>query len=69
MARPAGFFSTLEKEKPAAYRERSVEEKLMWLEDILEFSEAALTPGEKAVRERFRRDDFPERGGTVKEET
>ena len=55
----AGFSYTLEDEK-------STEEKLQWLEDLMEFSEAALTPKEKAVRERFRSGAFPKSGGAGK---
>lgn len=51
----AGFSYTLEDEKLAEYSRMSIEERLQWLEDIMEFSEAALTPKEKAVRERFRK--------------
>ena len=63
MKKNEGLFYTLEKEKIAAYLRMSTEERLEWLEDIMEFSEAALTPKEKAVRDRFRR------GGAAKGET
>ena len=49
-----GFSYTLEKEDIINYMKLSDAEKLQWLEDIVLFSEKALTVENKAVRDYFR---------------
>jgi hypothetical protein len=49
-----GFHYTLEREDILNYMNLSDEEKLIWLEEIVLFTEKALTPKEKKVREYFR---------------
>ncbi|MFH1096513.1 MAG: hypothetical protein ABH886_09540 [Candidatus Desantisbacteria bacterium] len=49
-----GFCYTLEKEDILNYMKFSTEEKLKWLEEIVVFTEEALTAKEKRVREYFR---------------
>jgi len=49
-----GFYYTLEKEDIVNYMKLSAREKLKWLEEIVLFTEKALTPKEKKVREYFR---------------
>lgn len=49
-----GFCYTLEKEDIVNYMKLSDEEKLKWLEEIVLFTEKALTPKEKKIREYFR---------------
>lgn len=49
-----GFYYTLEKEDILNYMKLSDEEKLNWLEEIVSFTEKALTAKEKKVREYFR---------------
>jgi len=49
-----GFYYTLEKEDIINYMKLSTKEKLNWLEEIVLFTEKALTPKEKKVREHFR---------------
>lgn len=49
-----GFCYTLEKEDIVNYMKLSDEEKLNWLEEIVSFTEKALTPKEKKVRDYFR---------------
>ena len=56
-----GFRYTLEKEDIVNYMKLSDEEKLNWLEEIVSFTEKALTPKEKKVRDYFR-----DNGETVK---
>lgn len=49
-----GFHYTLEKEDILNYMKLSTREKLNWLEEIVIFTEKALNPKEKKVREYFR---------------
>ncbi|MEW5767937.1 MAG: hypothetical protein AB1797_09985 [bacterium] len=49
-----GFHYTLEKEDILNYMKLSTLEKLTWLEEITLFTEKALTPEEKKVREYLR---------------
>ena len=49
-----GFYYTLEKEDILNYMKLSTREKLTWLEEIVSFTEKALTPKEKKVRDYFR---------------
>jgi hypothetical protein len=49
-----GFRYTLEKEDIVNYMKLSDEEKLNWLEEVVSFTEKALTPKEKKVRDYFR---------------
>ena len=49
-----GFYYTLEKEDIINYMKLSAKEKLTWLEEIVLFTEKALTPKDKTVREYFR---------------
>ena len=49
-----GFYYTLEREDIVNYMKLSDEEKLNWLEEIVLFTEKALTPKEKKVRDYFR---------------
>ena len=49
-----GFYYTLEKEDIVNYMKLSAMEKLKWLEEIVLFTEKALTPEEKKIREYFR---------------
>lgn len=49
-----GFYYTLEKEDIVNYMKLSTREKLTWLEEIVLFTEKALTPKEKKVRDYFR---------------
>ena len=49
-----GFSYTLEKEDILNYMKLSTKEKLNWLEEIVLFTEKALTPKGKKVREHFR---------------
>jgi len=49
-----GFWYTLGKEDIVNYMKLSDEEKLNWLEEIVSFTEKALTPKEKKVRDYFR---------------
>jgi len=49
-----GFYYTLEREDIVNYMKLSDEEKLNWLEEIVSFTEKALTPKEKKVRDYFR---------------
>lgn len=49
-----GFSYTLEDEKIIEYMKLSTEDKLNWLEDIVSFTEMALTAKEKKIREYFR---------------
>jgi hypothetical protein len=48
-----GFFYTLEDEKILEYMKLTVEEKLQWLEEIAELTEATLTEKEKEFRRRL----------------
>jgi lipase chaperone LimK len=54
-----GFRYTLEREKIAEYMRLSAEEKLQWLEDIQEFTEAALTEKTRRIRDHFRNGPQP----------
>ena len=45
-----GFSYTLEDEKILEYMKLTTEEKLQWLEDILELTESTLTKKEKEFR-------------------
>ncbi len=49
-----GFYYILEKEDIVSYMKLSTREKLIWLEEIVLFTEKALTPKEKKVRDYFR---------------
>lgn len=49
-----GFYYILEKEDIVNYMKLSAREKLNWLEEIVLFTEKALTPKEKKIREYFR---------------
>ena len=49
-----GFYYTLEKEDIVNYMKLSTREKLTWLEEIVLFTEKALAPKEKKVRDYFR---------------
>lgn len=49
-----GFYYLLEKEDIVNYMKLSTREKLTWLEEIVLFTEKALTPKEKKVRDYFR---------------
>jgi hypothetical protein len=49
-----GFYYILEKEDIINYMKLSAREKLKWLEEIVSFTEKALTLKEKKIREYFR---------------
>jgi len=49
-----GFSYTIEDEKIREYMKLSTEEKLMWLEEIIEFTQQALSAKEKEFREKLR---------------
>lgn len=49
-----GFTYVLEDEKILEYMKLSVEEKLTWLEEIDEFTRAALDDKQKQIREKLR---------------
>jgi hypothetical protein len=49
-----GFRYTLEREKIAEYRKLTAEQKLQWLEEIRQFTEAALTEKTRRIRDHFR---------------
>ena len=49
-----GFSYTLEDEKIREYVKLSTEDKLRWLEEINEFTQAALSESEKRFRELLR---------------
>ena len=49
-----GFYYILEREDIVNYMKLSAMEKLKWLEEIVLFTEKALTPEEKKIREYFR---------------
>ncbi|HQO40396.1 MAG TPA: hypothetical protein PK986_08000 [Spirochaetota bacterium] len=48
-----GFSYTLEDEKILEYMKLTVEEKLQWLEEIIELTESTLTEKEKEFRRRL----------------
>ena len=48
-----GFSYTLEDEKILEYMKLSTEEKLQWLEEIVEFTNSVLTEKEKEFREKL----------------
>jgi len=48
-----GFSYTLEDEKIIEYMKLSAEEKLVWLEEIIEFTNQALTQKEKDFRKKL----------------
>ena len=49
-----GFSYTIEDEKILEYMKLTIEEKLQWLEEILELTENTLTEKEKEFRRRLR---------------
>ncbi len=49
-----GYSYTIEDEKIKEYMKLSTEEKLIWLSEINEFTEIALTEKEKEFRRRLR---------------
>ncbi len=49
-----GFCYKVEREKIAEYKRLPAKVKLKWLEDIFLFTEKALSPEAKRVREHFR---------------
>lgn len=51
---PKGLNYVLEPEKLREYRRMTDEQKFRWLEEALVFSEMALTPRAKKIREYFR---------------
>jgi len=58
---PKGFHYTLDREQIKKYMKLTPEEKLTWLEEIFIFSEKALTPEAKKIREYFRKERYPEK--------
>ena len=58
-----GFYYLLEKEDIVNYMKLSTREKLTWLEEIVLFTEKALTPKEKKVRDYFRNNRETVRNG------
>ena len=48
-----GFSYTLDDEKILEYMKLTVEEKLQWLEEIIELTESTLTEKEKEFRRRL----------------
>lgn len=48
-----GFSYTLEDEKILEYMKLSSEEKLQWLEEVVEFTNSALTEKEKEFRQKL----------------
>ena len=48
-----GFSYTLDDEKIIEYMKLTVEEKLQWLEEIIELTESTLTEKEKEFRRRL----------------
>jgi hypothetical protein len=57
-----GFSYTLEDEKLLEYMKLSTEDKLRWLEEINEFTQAALTEKEKRFRELLRAGEIDVQG-------
>ncbi|MBI5001264.1 MAG: hypothetical protein HZB92_07060 [Euryarchaeota archaeon] len=53
-----GYSYTLEDEKIIEYMKLTTAQKLAWLDEINEFTEMALTPKEKELREKFRRGEI-----------
>jgi len=51
------FKYTLERSDIEAYLRLTAEEKLEWLEEIADFSEKAMTPEAKAIRDLFRSEE------------
>ena len=49
-----GYSYTIEDEKIIEYMKLSTEDKLKWLEEINEFTCAALSEEQKALRDKFR---------------
>ena len=47
------FSNTLEKEDLKAYMKLSAEQKLQWLEDIIDFNEEVLTEKKKKIQKMF----------------
>jgi hypothetical protein len=58
-----GFYYLLEKEDIVNYMKLSTREKLTWLEEIVLFTEKALTPKEKKMRDYFRNNRETVRNG------
>ena len=58
-----GFYYLLEKEDIVNYMKLSTKEKLTWLEEIVLFTEKALTPKEKKMRDYFRNNRETVRNG------
>lgn len=52
-----GFHYSLDRQQIVDYMKITAEQKLEWLEEILLFSEEALTDDAKKVREHFRKDN------------
>ena len=52
-----GFHYTLDSEQIAEYIKLAPEQKLQWLEDILIFTEAALSAEDKKIRDYFRNEN------------
>lgn len=53
-----GFSYTIEDDKIKEYMKLTTEEKLRWLEEIVEFTNMALTEKEKEFRNRLRRGEL-----------
>lgn len=53
MAEPS-FHYSVEPEKIRAYQQLTAEQKLQWLGEIFEFTEAALSPKARRVRQKLR---------------
>lgn len=50
-----GYSYTIEDEKIKSYMKLTTEEKLQWLQEIVEFTSLALTDREKEFRDKLRR--------------
>lgn len=49
-----GFYYTLEEEKIKEYAKLTTEQKLIWLEEIMDFTNSVLTDKEKKFRQLLR---------------
>lgn len=53
-----GYSYTIEDDKIKEYMKLSTEEKLLWLQEITEFTDMVLTDKEKVFREKLRRSEI-----------
>lgn len=53
-----GFSYTIEDEKIKEYMKLTTEEKLIWLQEIIEFTNMALTEKEKEFQSKLRRNEI-----------